>query len=653
MNSSCLKSLFVTVCLIVAVGVRAADSGAFSDLPLVNQVSVSPDGKNLLAVVNSENKTLVATAPYGSKEVNFLVGLEEGKFRIESVSWLNNERVLAAVSQPEQLRVGGRNVRARLTTLYSISIDGKSTIELKKRDVAESDIDLLRLNPSVVSLLPEDDEHILVEVADPRDNYFSSVFKVNVENGDFEKYLPNDRQIFSWGVDRKGEVRLAMGRDTKRESRVNHVYFRKNAKEDWQRIASFDAYKDDSFYPFFYEDESHTLLVISNRKLGKRAIWRYDIESGQFSGLVGEAPATLDVEGPIFWRAGDANEFIGFSYLDNFVEHKYVSAQKSNISQQLRLLFQRQGLKSHIVSRDKSGNRMVVYAISDHSPGKYYLFDRQKKTLDFWFSQFPKLENKSLAKVEPFSFEASDGMELNGYLTRPGGVTDAPLVVFPHGGPHARDTQYFDPWVQMFADRGYAVLQVNFRGSSGFGDDYLVAGYKQWGKAMQQDVIDAVSWVERNKLADTERACIVGASYGGYVALTAGFKTPKRFDCVVSLAGVSDIPSMINFDFVRGYNRYYEEQLADIHSPEERKDIENNSPVNHAGSFSVPVLLVHGGFDTRVDVGQSKMMAKALEREDKRVRLEVLDHGTHHFNESVNRKAAMSEVIGFLDQHLK
>ena len=631
----------------------AAEADAFSDLPLVSNVSISPDGNQLLSVVNSGGKTLVATAPFGSKNVNYIVGLEEGKYRIESVDWLNNERVLVKVTQPERVDIYGRKTRVRLTSLYSISIDGKSTLELNKRDLAKDGIELLRLNPSVLSILPNDKDHILVELADARDDYYSSVFKVNVNTGEYTKYLKNNLQITNWGVDRTGQVRFALAADTKRDSTVRHVYFRENNSEAWKKVASFDAYKESGFYPFLYEESTHSLLVESNRELGKDAIWRFDLKTGKFTELVGEAPENLDIQGPIFWRTQGRREFIGFSYVDNFIEHKYLNAEKANTSQQLMLLFQRKGLKSHVVSRDESGDRMVVYAVSDNSPGKYYLFDRKSKSLSFWFSQYPKLETKKLAKVEPFSFEASDGMKLNGYLTRPEGISDAPLIVFPHGGPHARDTQYFDPWVQMFADNGYAVLQVNFRGSSGFGDDYLVAGYKQWGKAMQQDVIDAVNWVERNKLADTQRSCIVGASYGGYVALTAGFKTPDQFDCVVSLAGVSDIPTMMSFDSVRGYKRHFKQQLADIHSLEEMKDVEENSPVNFADRFSSPVLLIHGLFDTRVDVGQSKMMAKALRRKNKDVDLRVLENGTHHFNESGNRKVAMGEVVSFLNRHLK
>lgn len=646
-------AIFCAAGLVFSAGVFAKASDGFSDLPLVNDVSISPDGEQLLSVINSGGKTLVATAPFGSKKVNYIVGLEEGKYRIESVDWLNNERVLVKVTQPERVDVYGRKTRVRLTSLYSVSIDGKSTIELNKRDLARDGLDLLRLNPSVVSLLPDDKDHILVELADPRDNYYSSVFKVNVNNGKYSKYLQNNLQITNWGVDRKGQVRFALGADTKRDSTVRHVYFRENNASEWKKVASFDAYKESGFYPFLYEEETHSLLVESNRELGKDAIWRYDLEKAEFTDLVGEAPDNLDIESPLFWRTEGRREFIGFSYVDNFVEHKYINADKASISQQLTLLFQKKGLKSHIVARDESGDRMVVYVVSDNSPGKYYLFDRKAKSLSFWFSQYPKLETTKLANVEPFSFEASDGMKLNGYLTRPEGITDAPLVVFPHGGPHARDTQYFDPWVQMFAAHGYAVLQVNFRGSSGFGDQYLVAGYKQWGKAMQQDVIDAVNWVERNQLANTKKSCIVGGSYGGYVSLTAGFKTPNQFDCVVSMAGVSDIPTMMSFDSVRGYNRHYKQQLADIHSSEEMKDVENNSPVNFANRFSSPVLLIHGLFDTRVDVGQSKMMASALESEGKEVELLVLENGTHHFNESGNRKAAMGEVISFLDKHLR
>jgi len=220
-------------------------------------------------------------------------------------------------------------------------------------------------------------------------------------------------------------------------------------------------------------------------------------------------------------------------------------------------------------------------------------------------------------------------------------------VLFPHGGPFARDSQYFNPFVQLFASRGYAVLQVNFRGSTGFGNEYETAGYLQWGKKMQTDLLDAMDWVGKNELANTDKACIVGASYGGYAALAAGHQTPNKFKCIASLAGVSDLKLQIAHWKHRGNSNYVENAVST-----DEKEQEALSPFYHAELFQAPVLLIHGMVDVRVSYQQSEKMYDALKDANKEVIYELFENGTHHFNDAGNLKKTMELTVSFLDKYL-
>ncbi|WP_196492463.1 alpha/beta hydrolase family protein [Psychrosphaera haliotis] len=241
------------------------------------------------------------------------------------------------------------------------------------------------------------------------------------------------------------------------------------------------------------------------------------------------------------------------------------------------------------------------------------------------------------------------GKKLTGYLTIPNGVKQPPLIVYPHGGPHARDYKYFDPQLQYFVSMGYAVLQVNFRGSAGFGNDFETAGYFQWGKRMQQDVYDAMDWVIGTNRVSRDKACIVGGSYGGYVALTASFQQPERFDCVVSIAGLSDLKTMVmngdNFGFYTGH-------IVDVTNEEAVEKLDEVSAINYIDKITAPILLIHGNKDTRVDYNQSESFYDEAKRKID-VKYVEIKNGTHFFDDNESQQTLYREMTVFLETHLK
>jgi len=228
-----------------------------------------------------------------------------------------------------------------------------------------------------------------------------------------------------------------------------------------------------------------------------------------------------------------------------------------------------------------------------------------------------------------------------------------PLVVFPHGGPAARDYQYFDEFVQFFANRGYAVLQMNFRGSEGFNNLYETAGYREWGQAMQTDIYDAVEWLEEQGTVNTDKACMVGASYGGYAALVAAFQQPERFKCIVSISGIADLTEHAVTTARSGwYEPFVVKTIGDPGDGEDRKMLDEASATNKLALIKRPILLIHGTHDTQVRVSQARDFYKKAKRAGVKVKYIELQYGTHYFDENQNRLQVFKALDDFLGKHL-
>ena len=639
-----LTLLFVGLCSLM-LNAETIPITHFSQMPTIAQPSVSPDGSKIASIFNTTDQTQVVISDYGSTELKTIVALGGEKYRIDNIAWANNQRVLVTVSQP-YVAFG---IRVRTTHIYSADLKGESVFELRRNRGGKQTANQFYFeSPTLLSVLENDPAHILVTLRDERDDNYSSVFKVNVNTGDFSKYLPNANKIVGWSPDKNGDILLGIGVTGQRNDLTKIVYVRKDTNSDWKKVKTFTPYESETFDPVLYDAESNSIIVLSDHKLHKQALWKFDIATAEFSELLGEAPGTLDVSSAIVESKGNSRKVVGYRYIDNFVKRIFFDKEKLNISSQIESLFAKQGLKATLYDFDESETKYIVSAVSDNSPMKFYLYDKSKQNISYWFSQYPYLEGKKLAYVSAITFKARDGMELKGYLTLPNNVENAPLVLFPHGGPYARDYQYFDPFVQMMANQGYAVLQVNFRGSTGFGNKYETAGYHQWGKAMQTDLLDAVDWVKENGYADTSNACIAGASYGGYAALVAGFQTPDQFKCIISIAGVSDLNEQMSLWRKKGFLSYIENAVKG-----EDESIKAISPIYHVDKFKVPVLLIHGKKDQLVSYRQSESMYDALKNADKEVEYQEFEYGTHHLNDANNRIKSMELMAEFLAEHLK
>ena len=260
---------------------------------------------------------------------------------------------------------------------------------------------------------------------------------------------------------------------------------------------------------------------------------------------------------------------------------------------------------------------------------------------------FPQLDNDEVVDLTPVRYATRDGLEVPAYLATPKTPGPHPTILLPHGGPYARDSAEFDSWTQFLVGQGFAVLKPNYRGSVGYGEAYMQAGYKQWGLKMQEDLMDGLDWLVQQEIADPERVCVVGASYGGYTALVSAYKFADKISCAVSLAGISDLEEMVqriySFDLVKR-NR---ERIQD------QSQLKANSPIRQVNAINVPVLLMHGKRDTVVRVQQSRQFAKALARHGKEHRDIEQEHGDHFLSLASQRAEFFSEMESFLSEHLQ
>jgi dipeptidyl aminopeptidase/acylaminoacyl peptidase len=308
-----------------------------------------------------------------------------------------------------------------------------------------------------------------------------------------------------------------------------------------------------------------------------------------------------------------------------------------------------------IYGRNAEGTRVIVGVGAHAAPTTYYLVDFSKGTADIVGEEYPALAGVTLGEVRTISYKARDGYEIPAYITLPPGVAaeKLPLVVMPHGGPESRDEPDFDPFAQFLATRGYAVLQPQFRGSTGFGEAHRQAGVRQWGGLMQDDVTDGVKALIEQGLADPRRVCIVGMSYGGYAALAGAAFTPDLYACAASVSGVSDLPAMLGH--VQRKSGKDSDQLAywngHIGEASDRRVIDK-SPARAAANVRVPILLVHGVDDVVVPLSQSETMARALKDAGKSFRLVKMTGEDHWLSRSETRLTVMEELETFLAANL-
>lgn len=438
------------------------------------------------------------------------------------------------------------------------------------------------------------------------------VFQMNTENGSFHLVEKNPGNLQSWGADWDGNIRFGLLADGV-NTRLIH---RPAPGQPWSQPVDIGEGAVSAGLAGLDADD-RTLYVFKLSPNGRKALYAYDLKEGKFSGPLFQHEK-YDVESAIF--SPKYRRLLGVRYVTDGPRQYWFEPDFAKLQKEIDAT--KPGLVNEIVSMDWEIRRVLVYSYSTRESGYYVLLNLDTgKSLPIAKTR-PWLKPEDMAETYPVKCTARDGLELNGYLTPPPGrgQKNLPMVTLVHGGPYGiRDTWGFDPLVQFLANRGYAVLQVNYRGSGGYGEEFYHKGRHEVGGAIQDDIVDMTQWAVQRGIADPRRLAIMGGSYGGYSALFALAHTPDLFRCGVAYAAVSDWNSLFRFwrtdgSYPRDSLRFWAALAGDMNDNDERQRLAAVSPVNLAEQMKSPLLIMHGEDDIQVPVDQAHAMVAALKK---------------------------------------
>ena len=537
--------------------------------------------------------------------------------------WASDERLI-------YLRDTGGDENYRL---HAVGPDGSNPLDLTPFDGVKC---------GIVDELEDDDAHILFQMNRRNPEVFD-VYRLDVHTGEMQRIAENAGNVQSWHTDHEGRLRLAVTTDGVNSS----LLFREDEADPWRTVATYNFKEYAS--PRMFTFDNRGLYVSSNVGRDTAAVFEYDPATGREGRLIYEHPE-VDVSHVMYSRA--RRRLTGVAFEVERLRYRFLDPERERL--QGFLDRELPGQDNQVVSHSRDETRWIVHSGSDRDRGRYWLLDSRTMSLTHLLDMTPWLPASRMAEMRPVQFASRDGLTLRGYLTLPPGSAgrSLPLVVHPHGGPWARDSWGFDPEVQFLASRGLAVLQVNFRGSAGFGRRFLEAGFGQWGLAMQDDVTDAVRWAVQSGIADPRRVAIYGGSYGGYATLAGLAFTPELYACGVSYVGVSNLFTWIAA--IPPYWKPYLEMLYEMvgHPERDAERLRSTSPYFHADRIAAPLLVAQGANDPRVRKPESDQIVEALRSRGVEVDYLVKDDEGHGFQNEENLFEFYRAMERFLARHL-
>lgn len=491
--------------------------------------------------------------------------------------------------------------------------------------------------------LQEVDDYILIEM-NKRNKQIFDVYRINVTTGEMTMVAENPGNISGWVTDHEGKVRVATTTDGVNTS----LLYRDSESEPFKEVLKTNF--KETLAPLFFTFDNQNLYAASNLGRDKMAIVKFDIKNGKEIEEIYSHPE-VDVSSLNYSRKRKvltSAPYITWKRFVHFLDDR-TKGIYDNLDAEL-------GDKYEIVITDvtKDESKYLVRTYSDRSLGAFYLYDYDSKQIKKLADVSPWLNEDDLSEMKPIQYTSRDGLTINGYLTLPKGIEakNIPVIVNPHGGPWYRDVWTFNPEVQFLANRGFAVLQVNFRGSTGYGRKFWTDSFKQWGLKMQDDVTDGVNWLIEQGIADPKRVAIYGGSYGGYTTLAGLAFTPDVYSAGVDYVGVSNL-----FTFMETIPPYWKPYLEMMYEMVGNPKTDSaqfiaTSPVFHADKIKAPLFIAQGKNDPRVKISESDQMIEAMKKRGIEVEYMVKDNEGHGFHNEENKFDFYSAMEKFLKKHL-
>ena len=632
-----IKILILTLLFLSSVKLSYGEYLTLEDIvsiPDVSDVSLSPDGNHIayLVKVDTDKYQGILIKVYDTKikQSKQLLFTEYNKYIISSILWGNNNTLIIKAKFPSK-----RNrVEVIETRLLKVDINTGEQSEVLTRKLFNKMTHIPNIMSDIIDILPEDKNHILVSLGGFSLNIGNAVMRIPItDKGEIEKVQREKRNITRWITDAKHNVRIGIY-----NKKTTYVIREKLEDKSFKDLWAFEVFSKDSIWPLGFGADNYTLYVMALYQ-GKDAVYKVDLRDPELKKELVLNHKNYDVEGELR-RSKETNEVVGIGYY--YWDEKY-----KNLMESIDLSLP--DTDNIILEISDDGNKYILFTSNDNEPGNYYIGDKQDHTIKFIAHRYKKLTPKLLSQKTKIKYKARDGLEIEGFITLPQGkkTKNLPTIIFPHGGPISYDSSGFDYWTQFFSNKGYAVFQMNFRGSSGYGHDFMKQGIASWGQAMQDDVEDGTQWLINEGIADKDKVCIIGASYGGYAALMGGIKSPDLYQCIVSFAGVTNVGKL-----VRSYRRFTNYDIVKKQIGNDYDKLLDSSPVKHSKKINKPVLLIHGTKDRVVDPDQSEDMFDELKENNKVVEYIELEDGDHYLSNNEHRLQTFKAIDKFLDNYL-
>ena len=519
------------------------------------------------------------------------------------------------------------------THFYAVNKDGSNEIDLTPFE---------NVKATIIDDLEEDPENVILGL-NKRNQEIFDPYRVNINTGQMVMIAENPGNISGWMTDHDGKLRIAITSDGVNTS----LLYRESESDEFKSILTTDFKEQVS--PLFFTFDNKNLYVASNRGRDKAAIYEFNVKEAQ-EGLLLYEHAEVDVSSLMYSKK--RRVLTGVTYTVAKTKKIFFDDLRKDIQDKLEA--QLPGFEVDLISFSKNETQAIVVTHSDRSRGTYYSYDITENKLSSLGKVSPWLNENHMAEMNPIKYTARDGRTIHGYLTIPkdSNGKNLPVVVHPHGGPWARDNWGYNSQIQFLANRGFAVFQMNFRGSTGYGREFWEISFKEWGKSMQDDITDGVKWLINKGIADEDRIAIYGASYGGYATLAGLTFTPELYACGVDYVGVSNIFTLL--ETLPPYWELGRQMMYEmIGNPETEKDLlEAASPIFHVENIKVPLFVAQGANDPRVKQAESDQIVEAIKSRGVEVPYMLKEDEGHGFYNEENQFDFYREMEKFLIKHI-
>jgi dipeptidyl aminopeptidase/acylaminoacyl peptidase len=614
-------------------------------------VKISPAGDYISAITQHDGKDKLLILDAKTKQVHHAVFFPANA-QVGDYAWVNNERI---VLQKEYLK-GWTEEPQYYGELMAVNADGSRATYLfgYNSGVQQTGSHLkkntpIRATAFILDPLPDDDRYMLVN-AIPWNNYsvlnyesMQTVYRVDLYRGIRRKITSSPIGYSRFLTDNDGEVRFVAGEDT---NNITKVFYRQDG--EWLNTDKLNLNLGD-FYPISFAEDKNSIYAAARVQGETLGVYEINLETGAKKQIIKDDK----IDPSNYWVNQTTKQLYAVEFDDGYPSYAFVNPEENHSKLLKQLLASLPGHQVRIVSETRHSEKLIVMAFNDRNPGDYYVFDTKALSLQYLASAKKWLDPELMSEVKPISFTSRDGKQISGYLTLPYGkkAKNLPLVVNPHGGPHGvRDQWGFNSQNQMLASQGMAVLQVNFRGSGGFGENFEQAGFEKWGSEVQYDILDATHYVIEQGYADKDRICISGGSFGGYSALQSAILEPNLFKCAIGFAGIYNLELMFDEgDIARrsAGTSYLKEVLG-----QNIEVLKAMSPSEHVDKLKANLLLVHGGDDERAPIEQLESLEKALKARDYPYEKLVMDDEGHGFYNDNNRAKYYEIMLKFIKENL-